>query len=58
LNLERQVAQQIGLERAANSSEIRELSKQTPLEEVAQTIKESLSDVETTLANEDDRASS
>jgi uncharacterized membrane protein len=46
LNLERQIAQQIGLERAANAPELRELSRDTPLEQVAQTIKESLVEIE------------
>jgi len=46
MNLERQVAQQIGLERAANSPELRELSRQTELEEVAKTIKENLVEID------------
>ena len=46
LNLDRQVAQQIGLERAANSAEIRELSRETSIESVAQTIKEGLTDLQ------------
>ena len=44
LNMERQIAQQIGLERAANAPEIKELSQHTSIEDVAQTIKESMTD--------------
>ena len=46
LNLQRQVAQQIGLERAANAPEIRDLSRQTELEAVARTIKENLVEID------------
>lgn len=46
LNLQRQVAQQIGLERAANSQEVRDLSRETELEEVAKSIKENLVEID------------
>jgi uncharacterized membrane protein len=45
LNIDRQIAQQIGLERAANAPEIRALSRETSIEDVAQTIKETLAEV-------------
>ena len=42
LKMDRQIAQQVGLEKAANSAEARELSQHTSIEEVAQTIRETL----------------
>ena len=42
LKVDRQIAQQVGLERVANSAEVRELSQHTSIEDVAQTIKENL----------------
>ncbi len=42
LGLERQIAKQVGLDKVANSAEIRELSQHTSIEDVAQTIKETL----------------
>jgi uncharacterized membrane protein len=42
LSLERQIARRMGLEEMANSSDIRELSRETSIEEMAQTIKEAL----------------
>lgn len=42
LSLERQIAKQLGLEEVANRSELRELSRTTSIEEMAQTIKEML----------------
>ena len=42
LSLERQIAKQLGLEDAANRSEVRELSRDTSIDEMAQTIKEAL----------------
>lgn len=42
LNIDRQIAVQVGAERAANNAEVRELSQQTSIEEVAHTIKENL----------------
>ena len=42
LKMDRQIAQQVGLEKAANSAEARELSQHTSIEEVAQTIRENL----------------
>jgi uncharacterized membrane protein len=42
LSLERQIAKRLGLEEAANRSELRELSRETSIEEMAQTIKEAL----------------
>jgi len=42
LDLERHVATQLGLGRAANQPEVRELSQETSIEDVAQNIKESL----------------
>jgi uncharacterized membrane protein len=42
LKMNRQIAQQVGADKAANSAEVRELSQQTSIEEVAQTIKENL----------------
>ncbi len=42
LELNREVARQIGLTRAADEPEIEELSQQTPIDDVAQTIREKL----------------
>lgn len=42
LGVDRQIAKQVGLDKVANSTEIRELSQQTSIDDVAQTIKESL----------------
>jgi uncharacterized membrane protein len=42
LSLERQIAKRLGLEDAANRSEVRELSRETSIDEMAQTIKEAL----------------
>jgi len=42
LSLNRQIAKQLGLDRAANNQEVRELSQHTSIEDVAQTIKETL----------------
>jgi uncharacterized membrane protein len=42
LGMDRHIATEMGLGREANSPEIRELSKQTSIEDVAQTIKDSL----------------
>ena len=42
LDLERHIATELGLGRAANKPDIRELSQETSIEDVAQTIKESL----------------
>lgn len=42
LRMERQIAGNFGLEKAANNPEVRELSKTTEIEKVAQTIKENL----------------
>jgi uncharacterized membrane protein len=46
LRMERQMADRLGLEKAANSPEVRELSKTTQIERVAQTIKEALPSTE------------
>jgi uncharacterized membrane protein len=46
LNMDRKIAQQVGLEKAANTPEVRELSQHTSIEDVAQIIKESLDDVQ------------
>jgi uncharacterized membrane protein len=46
LKLDRQIAQHIGLERIANSDEARTLSQETSIDDVAQTIKDSLESVE------------
>ncbi len=46
LKVDRQIAAQVGAEKAANTSEVRELSQQTSIESVAQTIRENLDDVE------------
>lgn len=42
LDLNRQIAKQVGLEQVANSTEIRELSQHTSIEDVAQTIKDTM----------------
>lgn len=42
LSLNRGIATEVGLEREANTREMRELSKHTEIDEVAQTIKETL----------------
>ena len=42
LSMDRQIAKQVGLEKVANSTEIRELSQHTSIDDVAQNIKESL----------------
>jgi uncharacterized membrane protein len=42
LSLNRQIAKQLGLDRAANNPEVRELSQHTSIDDVAQTIKENL----------------
>ncbi len=47
LKVDRQIAAQVGAEKVANTAEVRELSQQTSIEEVAQTIRENLDEVET-----------
>jgi uncharacterized membrane protein len=42
LGMDRQIATEMGLGRAANTQEIRDLSRETSIEDVAQTIKENL----------------
>ena len=42
LELDRQIARHIGLTRAADHPEVKELSRQTPIDDVAQTIREKL----------------
>ncbi len=42
LRMDRQIAQQVGLDTLANAAEVKELSRQTSIEDVAQEIKESL----------------
>ena len=42
LKINRQIANHLGLDRAANNPELRELSQHTSIEDVAQTIKETL----------------
>ena len=42
LKVDREIAAQVGAERAANTTEVRELSQQTSIEDVAQTIRENL----------------
>ena len=42
LRMERQIADKVGLEKAANTPEVRELSKTMSIERVAQTIKDTL----------------
>ncbi len=46
LKVERQVAAQVGAEKAANTAEVRELSEQTCIEDVANIIRANLDDVE------------
>lgn len=46
LNLERKVARQVGLEQAANAADIRELARDTPIDEVAQVIQQTLTEAE------------
>lgn len=46
LKMDRQIAERVGLDRAANTSEVRELSQPTSIEDVAQTIKEALPDAD------------
>jgi uncharacterized membrane protein len=42
LGMDRKIASEMGLERAANTPEMRDLSQETSIEDVAQTIKENL----------------
>jgi uncharacterized membrane protein len=42
LGMDRQIASEMGLSRAANSTEVRELSQETSIEDLQQTIKENL----------------
>jgi uncharacterized membrane protein len=42
LHMNRQMAEEMGLHREANTEEVRELSKETSIDDVAQTIKEAL----------------
>ncbi len=44
LSVDRQIAKQVGLERVANNVELKELSQHISIEDVAQTIQESLPD--------------
>jgi uncharacterized membrane protein len=44
LSMDRKIAEEMGLGREANRQEIEELSQDTPIDEVAQTIKENLGD--------------
>ena len=46
LSVDRQIAKQVGLETLANNSELKELSQHTSIDDVAQTIAESLSGAE------------
>lgn len=46
LTLSREIAGQVGANKAANTTEVRELSKPTSIEDVAQTIKDNLTFVE------------
>ena len=46
LGIERQVASRVGAGNAANTLEVRELSQHTSIEDVAQSIKENLTDVD------------
>jgi hypothetical protein len=41
LSMDRQIAKKVGLEKVANSTEIRELSQHTSIDDVAQNIRES-----------------
>ena len=45
LKVDRQIAAQVGAEKAANTAEVRELSQPTSIEDVAQTIRENLEEV-------------
>jgi hypothetical protein len=42
LGIDRQIVKQLGIENVANSTEIRELSQRTSIDDMAQTIKESV----------------
>jgi uncharacterized membrane protein len=42
LGLNREIASEVGLEDSANTRKMRELSKDTPIEEVAQSIQQNL----------------
>jgi uncharacterized membrane protein len=42
LGMDRQIASEMGLSSAANSREVRDLSRETSIEDLAQTIKENL----------------
>jgi len=44
--VDRQIAKQVGLEKMANSPELKELSQHTSIDDVAQTIAESMSGTE------------
>ena len=44
LGVDRQIAKEMGLEKAANNPEIKELSQHTSIEDVAQTIREAMPD--------------
>ncbi len=46
LKIDRKIAQQVGLDQAAQGAEVRELSKHTSIEDVTQTIRESLPSAE------------
>ena len=46
LGLNRQIARQLGLDQVADSTEVKELSRQTSIEDVAQTIRESMPEPE------------
>ena len=46
LGMDRQIAKEMGLEKIANSTEIRELSQHTSIEDVAQTIRDTMSETE------------
>jgi uncharacterized membrane protein len=46
LNVERQIATKLGLEKLANSPELEELSRDTPIEKVAQVIQQTITDNE------------
>jgi hypothetical protein len=41
LTMDRQIAMEMGLEKVANSAEVRELSQHTSIDDTAQTIKDS-----------------
>ena len=42
LDLNRQIARQVGLAHAANQPELEQLSQHTPIDDVAQTVREEL----------------